>query len=211
MKAIIRLSSIKYLLRGSLVTGECRFGPRVKVISSRLAGQVLVESDCSIVKATVTGKVSIGRHSYLSGPNIFIHEALQGVAIGRFCSIARGVQIQEYDHRTDLLSTAFLQRKLKLDGPCEISSKGPVKIGSDVWIGANAIITSGVVVGNGAVIAAGAVVTNNVPAYAVVAGIPARVIKYRFSSKIIEELCRTQWWDMGDNEIRRIYSEYVQS
>lgn len=77
-----------------------------------------------------------------------------------------------------------------------------VVIGNDVWIGANAIILPGVNIGNGAVIAAGAVVTKEVPAYAIVGGVPAKVIKYRFSKEAIEAFEKIAWWDWKIEEIK---------
>ena len=82
-------------------------------------------------------------------------------------------------------------------------SKGDVVIGNDVWIGRGVVILSGVRVGNGAVIGAGAVVTKDVPPYAIVAGNPARIIRYRFSPEQIEELEQIAWWSWPDKEIER--------
>jgi tetrahydrodipicolinate N-succinyltransferase len=69
-------------------------------------------------------------------------------------------------------------------------------IGNDVWMGHNANVLSGINVGDGAVIAAGAVVTKDVPPYAVVAGVPATIKRFRFAEKIIDRLLRCKWWDL---------------
>lgn len=74
-------------------------------------------------------------------------------------------------------------------------------IGNDVWIGANAIILQGVTIGDGAIIAAGAVVTKDVPPYAIVGGVPAKVIKYRFSDEVILKLLQIKWWDKPEEWI----------
>ncbi len=77
----------------------------------------------------------------------------------------------------------------------------PAVIGNDVWIGQNAVIMDGVHVGDGAIVAAGAVVTKDVPPYAIVGGVPARVIKYRFDAGTIKELSELKWWELSDGEI----------
>lgn len=82
-----------------------------------------------------------------------------------------------------------------------IKKNPPVSIGNDVWIGANVIILPGVNIGNGAVVAAGAVVSKDVPPYAIVGGVPAKIIKYRFSEKEIEILQRVEWWEWSDREL----------
>lgn len=78
-----------------------------------------------------------------------------------------------------------------------------VTIGNDVWIGANVCVLPGVTIGDGAVLAAGAVVTKDVPAYAIVGGVPAKVIKYRFTSEKIEELLKIEWWNWSVEEIEK--------
>ena len=79
----------------------------------------------------------------------------------------------------------------------ELESKGMITIGNDVWIGGNVTIMRRVTIGDGAIIAAGAVVVKDVPAYSIVGGIPARIIKYRFDETIIKRLLNIQWWEYG--------------
>ena len=87
-------------------------------------------------------------------------------------------------------------------------SKGTVVIGNDVWIGARATILSGVTVGDGAVIGAGALVAKDVPPYAIVGGVPARLIKYRFSSEIINELLEIKWWDWDSKKLTQNIDDF---
>ena len=128
--------------------------------------------------------------------------------IGKYCSIADNVHIGTGTHPTSFLSTHPMQYmelpfgpKISSEFRCEYRSKQPCHIGNDVWIGLSAIIMDGITVGSGAVIAAGAVVTQNVPPYAIVGGVPAKVIKYRFSPEIIEQLLDLRWWDLPDGDL----------
>ncbi len=148
--------------------------------------------------------VIVGKHTY----GLFdstIPYTQQKVEIGSYCSFADGVRILSWgEHRLDLpstypIKTKMTQPKNNVDG----FSKGPIIIGNDVWIGTNAIILSNVKIGDGTVIAAGAVVTQDIPPYAIVGGVPAKVIKYRFSKGIIENLERIRWWEWPDEEVKR--------
>lgn len=85
-----------------------------------------------------------------------------------------------------------------------------IKIGNDVWLGRNVIITNGSNIGNGVIAAVGAVITKDVPDYAVVAGVPARIIRYRFSPEQIAELNRIAWWDWPDEKIREHYDDFYE-
>lgn len=126
-------------------------------------------------------------------------------AVGRYCSISSGVVAGDSNHPTDWLSTHPFQygagavftgwtKCADFDFMRMPRAKRAVTIGNDVWIGANAIILPGVGIGDGAVIGAGAVVSADVPPYAVVAGVPARVLRYRFDEQTIERLLELRWW-----------------
>ena len=82
------------------------------------------------------------------------------------------------------------------------SCKGDIIVGNDVWIGAKATIMSGVKIGDGAIVGATATVTKDVPPYAIVAGNPAKIIKYRFNEKQIESLLKIAWWDWTEDRIK---------
>ncbi len=125
--------------------------------------------------------------------------------VGRFCSFASGVTILTgCDHRADWIST-YPFHLLGGDTtrlPYASRSKGDVVIGHDVWVATDALILSGVTIGNGAVVAARSVVTKDVPPYAIVAGVPARVVKYRFDPGTIAALQSIAWWDWPIERIR---------
>jgi acetyltransferase-like isoleucine patch superfamily enzyme len=130
------------------------------------------------------------------------------LSVGRYCSIARGVRFVCDGHPLHLPST-FPFRSRLLGGENQDSvSRGMIKIHNDVWIGTNAVLLSGVVVGNGAVIGAGAVVTKDVPPYAIVAGVPARILRFRFTHEQIAKLERIKWWDWPSDQIRDRLNEF---
>jgi len=104
------------------------------------------------------------------------------------------------EHPTDIVSTSpKIYRNIKSQDIRDVYSS-PI-IGNDVWIGANAIILQGVTIGDGAIVAAGAVVTKDVPPYAIVGGVPAKVIKYRFPDSTIVKLLEIKWWDKPEEWI----------
>lgn len=132
--------------------------------------------------------VSVGEYSY-GELNVISFNKNSKLKIGSLCSIAQNVKfILDADHRIDTISTFPFKVKIFKEIKYEAISKGDIIIEDDVWIGYGAMILSGVKIGQGAVIAAGAIVTRDVPPYAIVGGIPARVLKYRFSQDIIEKL-----------------------
>jgi len=167
----------------------------------------------------------VGRHTYGVIPETTVLRATADapVTIGSFCSISAGVVIiAQAEHPTDLPST-FPFRSLMFGGVasamglknCDAVARGPITIGHDVWIGQNAIVLSGVTIGTGAVIAAGSVVTKDIAPYEIVAGVPARTIRFRFSNDIVQRLLATRWWELPDAIIegleQRFYSRDIES
>lgn len=155
--------------------------------------------------------IEIGDYSYIDGHPILLSwgEGAK-VRIGKFCSIAANVTFMlGGNHRTDWITTypfnALMPRTYgDIQGHPYI--KGDIVIGNDVWIGRECKILSGVHIGNGAVVAAYAVVTKDVPAYAMVGGVPARLLKYRFSHREKEALERIRWWDWPEKKIAEMVS-----
>jgi len=152
----------------------------------------------------------IGRGTY--GDLNVRFQAGAALKIGAYTSIAANVKVfLGGEHRSDWVTTYpfnELNNKAKhIKG--HPRSKGDVVIGNDVWVGTDAIILSGVNIGDGAIIGAGAVVSKDVPAYAIVAGNPARIIKYRFNEKVIDKLLSIQWWNWSSEEIEKALPELL--
>lgn len=147
---------------------------------------------------------TMDRHSFC-GYDCDIHAA----DIGSFTSIASGVVIGGGRHPMDwaAMSPVFYAGRDSVTAKFSTHQREALKrvsIGNDVWIGRSAIVLPGVRIGDGAVVGAGAVVTKAVPAYAVVAGNPARLLRYRFSEAQITRLSATQWWSMDEAALRRL-------
>ena len=145
-----------------------------------------------IQKGTVIDSLSnIGSYTYV-GQNVNITQA----TIGRYVSIANNVTIGPGEHDLSRCSTSsFFYEK-----PWEILTQSNCDIESDVWVGVDAIVLRGVRVGFGSVVAANAVVTTDVPEFAVVAGSPARIIRYRFSEQRRRDILASRWWEKDLDE-----------
>ncbi|MBR1807885.1 MAG: CatB-related O-acetyltransferase [Paludibacteraceae bacterium] len=129
-------------------------------------------------------------------------------SIGSYCSISYGVTIGPPEHKYNRISTHpfIYDSKFGLAGEDQnIRNEkfaNTLEIGNDVWIGCNSTILRGIKIGDGAIIGANAVVTKDVPPYAIVAGVPAKVIKYRFSKEIVTKLLEMKWWKWEDEKIQ---------
>lgn len=186
-----------------------------------ILGPTYIDSNCEIetpvrLNGGYFNVQKIGAFSYISRGAVF-----KGVkSIGRFCSIATNVSVGYGNHNTSFISTHPLFENIDyswnenfhslrknhitwLEKMSEMSheimkekNKAP-EIGNDCWIGTGAFICRNVKIGNGAVIGAHAVVTKDVPPYAIVAGCPAKIIRFRFPEDIIEKLENLQWWEYG--------------
>ena len=180
------------------------FNPRVSILS-------FVGSDCVIDKkatihrwAKIKRGTIIGAYTYVSNDTI-----LDNATVGNFCSIADHCRIGLPSHNPRLLSTSPIftikNNAAKMSWVTEdiddFESKRTI-IGNDVWIASHVLIMGGLTIGNGAVVAAGAVVTKDVPPYAIVGGVPAQIIRYRFPPEMIRLLEKSKWWDMPENTIR---------
>ncbi len=186
------------------------------VINSSI-GRKSTVGDFSKVENCVLGDyVRIDRNNYVWESTIGNHcntgknTTIIKVQMGNFVTISWNISIgganHDYSRMTvhNFVYNDFDELKPK-NGIGYDRFTDQLTIGNDVWIAANTVITRGVTIGNGAVIGAGAVVTKDVPEYAVVAGVPAKVIKYRFDEKEIALLNQIQWWNWDDQKIRDNY------
>lgn len=185
---------------------------------------LVLEPPCSLKRLVADNFLTLGAFSYMVSGYVFSTE------IGRYVSIGEEVQIGRHSHPLDFGSTSpiFYTNIQNVLGTVKSSSienalfkrsRPPTKlkktiINNDVYIGHGAFIMPGVRVGNGAVIGAYSVVTKDVPDYAIVAGCPAKIIRYRFSSEMIDKLLESAWWDFSPEQLKGIDasnpSEFIQ-
>lgn len=176
LREFLRLTFCRLRVHGYRIAGgrgidkKCLIGKNARIERPwlvELGPRCVLQPDVWLNVGADSARLEIGAYTFL-GRGVEI-EVSSRVVIGRGSLIAPGVFITDHNHNTALGKPMFEQ-------PCIAA---PVMIGDDVWIGANAVILPGVAVGNGAVIAAGAVVNGNVPPNAIVAGVPAKIIKFR--------------------------------
>ena len=171
------------------------FSSRVEY--SKVSKKAKVYGKCKLLQA------SLGDYSYV-GP----HSRLTFADVGKYCSIAGDVMLGMGTHTLDKLSTSPIFTETKNATTyswVKVSAMNPYKrvtVGNDVWIGVRAMIMGGLIIGDGAVVAAGAIVTKDVPPYAVVAGVPAKVIRYRFPQEVIDRLEALQWWNLPEEVLK---------
>ena len=172
------------------------------IISSEIHSTAAIRNQARIYDS------SIDKYSYISRNSL-----LQCTDVGCFCSISEGCNIGMPSHPIDFISTSpvFLSggnylKKHFATIPYENCPR--TTIGNDVWIGAHAQIKSGIKIGNGSIIAASAVVTKDVPDYAIVGGVPAKIIRYRFDEPTIKKIEDAKWWDLNEMELEQYAKDF---
>jgi len=140
------------------------------------------------------------------GEYVFINRfcEITKASIGRYSSIASGVKIGSGEHEFEQMSTS----SFVTGHTAENITKGECVIGCDVWIGTGAFIKRGVTIGHGAVIGAHAVVTSDVPPFAIVAGVPATLIRYRFELSEREDILTSAWWNDDLEQAKKAYRKF---
>lgn len=141
------------------------------------------------------GKFTIGRYTHINGSIQVRHGT---VRIGQFVTAGFGIKLIAGNHTINTANMLItLQKLIQMNYDIKIKplDTGHINIGNNVWMGDNCIILKDVTIGDGAVIGAGSVVTKDVPPFAIVGGGPAKIIRYRFSQKIQEDLLAIAWWN----------------
>lgn len=173
---------------------------------------------CFIKNSVTCPNIIIGDYTYYDDPegavnferNVLYHYPFIGdkLIIGKFCALARGVRfiMNGANHKTSGLSTFpfFIFGngwESAAPEPGDLPYKGDTRVGNDVWMGYDCLIMPGVTIGNGAIISSRSVVVSDVPAYSIVGGNPAKVIRQRFSDEVIAELENIAWWDWPPEKI----------
>lgn len=147
------------------------------------------------------GDHSFGAYTYMrSGGELY-----GNTSVGRFCSIGQNVIIglEKNKHPTSWLSTSLFSKSIE-ENYESIAMSATTIVGNDCWIGRDAVIMSGVKVGDGAIIGARALVTSDVPPFAIYAGIPAKLIRYRFPADVIDGLVESNWWNISISYLNRL-------
>jgi len=214
---------------GSRVAGDSALGKDVAigrdcyVFNSKLGDNVKIEADCALFDATMQAHsllshdctitdIDLGSYSYIAEQSVVSY-----ATIGRFCSIGPGFLCGYGSHPMDFVSTSPVFYSTRQQCGVSFAEKDEFQefnrtaIGNDVWIGARVFARSGVTIGNGAVLAAGAVVVDDVPDYAIVGGVPAKLIRYRFSEPVIKELLEIEWWNWPEPDVRAARSMIAQN
>lgn len=150
--------------------------------------------------------VTVGRYTYGNLDVRSWGSENEKLIIGDFCSIANTTFVLGGNHNYSHFST-FPSKVRFLGAIREAYSNGPIVVSDDVWLGIDTMVMSGVTIGQGAIVAAGAVVTKDVPPYAIIGGVPAKIIKYRFSPNVIEQLLQLDYSQLTDKLIHDHKSE----
>jgi acetyltransferase-like isoleucine patch superfamily enzyme len=200
------------LVRKGFFDGRKQDMPNIQYILSRLMkkarGNALrdshIDRNSKVESGSTLVRTTFARHSYSGYDCTFVD-----CEIGAFCSIASKVTMGGSRHPIEYVSTspAFLDQRNSIKTKYALhryERRFKTTVGNDVWIGESVLVKGGVTIGHGAIIGMGSVVTKDVAPYTIVAGNPAKLIRVRFAPDIVQGLLKLQWWDLPDDELRRL-------
>ena len=181
-----------------------------RVHSSTVLRDCVLGQFTDVAERCLLAETTLGNYSYIER-----HVEAIYTDIGKFCAVAAAVRINALGHPMDRISQHkityrpneyFLYAKVDKSFR-EARKQARVIIGHDVWIGHGAVIMPGLVIGHGAVVAAGAVVTKNVDPFEIVAGVPAKRVKWRFKKSIRTRIIKLEWWEWPHDQLAKVVGD----
>ena len=194
---------------GSALINSC-LGRNVQLVGGSSLTRVDIKEYVTINHGCLVFDSQIESYTYIAQENLVGH-----VSFGRFCSVGPRVIFGCGTHPTHLISTSPVFYSsvehcgISFSEQDYVEEQSPIQVGHDVWIGAHAYLRNGITVGSGAIVGAGAVVTNDIPPYAIVGGVPARIIRYRFDEQTIAALLSLEWWKWSQEKLRQVQPLFV--
>ena len=181
---------------------------------------IFMGEQSSITVSDIDGNLNLNPYSHINNIqagkyfNIGLFAYIANAVVGRYCTFGNRLSIGAFSHPTDWLSihefqyrdtTRIYGESLLSDGQNLLKSMDrTTQIGNDVWIADNAVVLRGISIGTGAIVGAASVVTKDVPPYAIVAGNPAKFVRFRFEQEVIERLQKIKWWELPMTELKGI-------
>ncbi len=227
------------LIKDSILNDRIYINHRCKISNSTLAENIRVDSDVYLDNSSIGANsiiesgsqlirslaehtnymyaqscavnCKIGAYSYL-GSKCVINDTI----LGRFCSVGPELMCGLGEHPTRFASTSPIFYSTLKQCVVSFANKNhfdeikPIQIGNDVWIGSRVFIRNGVMIGSGAIIGAGSVIVNDIPDYAIVGGVPGKIIRFRYPPDVISQLLQIAWWNWSQEKLRKAQALFVQ-